>query len=254
MTMNKQLTTEQAMRYSRQILLNGFDLDKQELLINSKVLIVGLGGLGCAASQYLVASGVGVLTLIDDDVVETTNLQRQVLHDESSIGEQKVVSAARALRRLNAKVQLELLTTRQTESELALLVSQHNIVVDCTDNLITRNLINQVCYQAMVPLVTGAAIRMEGQVMCIVPNKHSACYACISHYFAEQNLTCVDSGVMSPVVGIIGSMQALEAIKILTDYGQPAINTLKLFDAMSAQWQDFTLKPRLDCEVCCSNS
>lgn len=250
--MSTKLTTEQAMRYSRQILLKGFDLEKQEALLASKVLVIGLGGLGCAAAQYLVASGVGSLTLIDDDIVETTNLQRQVLHDEKSIGQQKVTSAATALRRLNANVNLDLLAQRQTGSQLTLLVNKHQLVLDCTDNLDSRNLINQACYQTNIPLVTGAAIRMEGQIMSVLPGKHSACYACVSHFFGEQNLTCVDSGVMSPVVGIIGAMQALEAIKILANYGQAQINTLKMFDAMTSKWQDFTVNSRADCDICSS--
>lgn len=246
----KDLTTEQAMRYSRQILLSGFDLDKQEILVNSKVLVIGLGGLGCAACQYLAASGVGTMTLVDDDIVETTNLQRQILHDEQSIGQQKVDSAASALTRLNANITLNLLSQRQSESQLHTLIASHDIVLDCTDNLPTRNLLNQVCYRTLTPLVSGAAIRMEGQVFCVVPSRHSACYACFSHYFGEQNLSCVESGVMSPVVGIIGSMQSLEAIKILTNYGEIPINQLLLFDAMSSSWQRFNVLPRADCAIC----
>lgn len=246
----KELTTAQAMRYSRQILLSGFDLDKQEILVNSKVLVIGVGGLGCAACQYLAASGVGTMTLVDDDIVETTNLQRQVLHDEQSIGQRKVDSAAAALKRLNADIRLNLLSQRQTELQLHALVSNHDIVLDCTDNLATRNLLNQVCYGSLTPLVSGAAIRMEGQVFCVVPAEHSACYACFSHYFGEQNLSCVEAGVMSPVVGIIGSMQSLEAIKILTNYGEIPVNKLQLFDAMSSSWQRFNVLPRSDCSIC----
>lgn len=249
----KDLTTEQAMRYSRQILLSGFDLDKQEVLVNSKVLVIGMGGLGCAASQYLAASGVGTMTLVDDDVVETTNLQRQILHAEQSIGQLKVDSAAAALKRLNADIALDLKSFRQTESQLQTLVAAHDIVLDCSDNLSTRNLLNQVCYGNQVPLVSGAAIRMEGQVFCVVPSENSACYACVSHYFGEQNLSCVESGVMSPVVGIIGSMQSLEAIKILTNYGEIPLNQILLFDAMCSDWQRFKVLRRTDCSIC-SNS
>ena len=248
--MLKSLSTAEAMRYSRHILLSGFDLDKQEVLCNSHALIIGLGGLGCAASQYLVASGIGSLTLIDDDKVETTNLQRQVLHQESSIGELKVDSAASALRRLNTGVRLSTLDTRQSESQLHSLLLRHDIVLDCSDNIGTRNLLNRVCYGANKPLVSGAAIRMEGQVFCVVPAKKSACYACISHLFGEHQISCMDSGVMSPVVGIIGAMQALEAIKLLTNYGKPPVNTLQLFDANTSQWQSFTVPQRHNCEVC----
>ena len=248
--MPEQLTTAQAMRYSRQILLSGFDLDKQEMLCSSKAMIIGVGGLGCAASQYLVASGIGSLTLVDDDKVETTNLQRQVLHHESALGDLKVNSAASALRNLNAGVNLTTLNERQSASQLYNLVPEHDIVLDCSDNLATRNLLNTVCYATATPLVSGAAIRMEGQVFCVVPTKKSACYACISHLFGEQQLSCMESGVMSPLVGIIGSMQALEAIKLMTDYGEPTINTLQLFDAKTSNWQRFNVKKHPKCEVC----
>jgi adenylyltransferase/sulfurtransferase len=246
----KKLSTAQAMRYSRHVMLSGFDLDKQEILINSRVLVIGVGGLGCAACQYLAASGVGSLTLVDDDIVETTNLQRQVLHTERSIGELKVNSAATSLRRINSDVNLTLLSQRQSEAELEALVKSHDLILDCTDNLSTRNLVNNVCYRQLKPLVSGAAIRMEGQVFCIDPIKQSACYACISHTFGEQNLSCVESGVMSPVVGVIGSMQALEAIKMLANYGEPPINQLQLFDAMHSGWQCFKVIARPECPVC----
>lgn len=246
----KPISTEQAMRYSRQILLSGFDLDKQEILINSRVLVIGIGGLGCAVCQYLVASGIGHLTLVDDDVVETTNLQRQVLHDESSIGQRKVDSAANALKRLNASVSLTLLHQRQSEAELNELIMQHDIVVDCTDNLETRNGLNKACYENEVSLVSGAAIRMEGQVFCVLPKQQSACYGCISAFFGEQQLSCVESGVMSPVVGIIGSVQALETIKILTGYGEGQANKLQIFDAFTSEWRSLNVKPNPSCSVC----
>ncbi len=248
--MSSELSTKQAMRYSRQILLADFDLEKQELLLNSSALIIGTGGLGCAASQYLVASGIGAVTLIDDDNVELTNLQRQVLHTEQSIGLPKVDSAARALSQINSDVQISTLGTRQTETQLNALVAKHDIVLDCTDNLKSRNLINQVCYQQNTPLVSGAAIRMEGQVFSVIPNQNTACYACISQFFGEQNLSCVESGVMSPIVGIIGATQALEAIKIVTQYGSVSINRLQLFDAMSGSWHQLKVDRQSDCLVC----
>lgn len=248
--MDSALSTKQAMRYSRQIVLADFDLDKQERLLNSKVLMVGVGGLGCAASQYLVASGIGAVTLVDDDTVELTNLQRQVLHTEQTVGRPKVESAAQALSRINNDVQLTQIATRQTEAQLKTLVAQHDIVLDCTDNLHTRNLINQVCYQQRIALVSGAAIRMEGQLFSVIPQQESACYACISRFFGEQNLSCMESGVMSPVVGIIGASQALEAIKILTQYGTNLTNRLQLFDAMNSSWQTLNVLKQPDCGVC----
>lgn len=246
----KEITTEQAMRYSRQIMLNGFDLEKQEALMQSRALIIGLGGLGCAASQYLVASGLGSVTLVDDDKVENTNLQRQILHGESSIGSLKVDSAYLSLSKLNSQVDIIRIAQRQNKKQLLCLMQEHDIVLDCSDNLTTRNLLNEVSYKSKIPLISGAAIRMEGQLFCVNPNDQSACYACVSQFFGEQPLSCVDSGVMSPLVGIIGSMQALEAIKMLTHFGESPTNKLMVFDAMSSCWQSFNVNPRKECYVC----
>jgi adenylyltransferase/sulfurtransferase len=253
MPKNKTLTTQQALRYSRQILLSGFDLDKQEALMSSNALIIGMGGLGCAASQYLVAAGIGEITIVDDDVVETTNLQRQILHFEDSIGSKKVDSAKRTLNQINHYVTINTIEARLSQSSLAEQIKQHDIVLDCCDNIATRNAINKACYETNIPLVSGAAIRMEGQIFCVVPALKSACYKCVSHYFGEQNLSCVESGVMSPVVGVIGSMQANEAIKLLTHYGEPAINRLQMFDAMASIWESFTVNSLEACPVCSHN-
>jgi adenylyltransferase/sulfurtransferase len=247
---NKTLTTPQALRYSRQILLAGFDLEKQEILMNSSILIIGVGGLGCAAAQYLVASGVGCVTIVDDDTVESTNLQRQVLHFESSIGDKKVDSAARTLRSINHFVKIQTIDERLPPEKLKNVIKDHDLVLDCSDNLTTRNLLNTLCYQQEIPLVSGAAIRMEGQLFCVIPKRKTACYECISHFFGEQNLSCVESGVMSPVVGIIGASQANEAIKILSNYGTASVNTLQIFDAMESHWESFIVKPLENCKTC----
>ena len=247
---SKQLTTEQAMRYNRQIVLPNFDLDKQEILLNAKVLIVGVGGLGCAAAQYLVAAGIGEMTLIDDDNVEKTNLQRQVLHGEADIGVNKCVSAKTSLEQINSDIKINIIQKRLEIDDYFELIQPFDMVLDCTDNLASRNILNQACYQSGKALVSGAAIRMEGQLMSIVPQQNSACYACISAYFGEQNLSCVESGVMSPVVGIIGAMQALEAIKVLCHYGESHINKLMMFDGMTSTWQRFKVSKKIDCEVC----
>ena len=244
------LTTEQAMRYNRQIVLPNFDLDKQEILLNAKVLIVGVGGLGCAAAQYLVAAGVGEITLIDDDNVEKTNLQRQVLHGESDVGTNKCVSAKASLEQLNSTIKINVVQKRLESDDYLKLSQPLDMVLDCTDNLASRNILNQACYLSGTALVSGAAIRMEGQLMSIVPQQNSACYACISAYFGEQNLSCVELGVMSPVVGIIGAMQALEAIKVLCHYGQSNINKLMMFDAMTSTWQTFKVPKKVNCAVC----
>ena len=244
------LTTEQAMRYNRQIVLPNFDLDKQEILLNAKVLIVGVGGLGCAAAQYLVATGIGEITLIDNDKVEKSNLQRQVLHSEGDVGVNKCVSAKASLEQLNSDIKINVIQKRLEYDDYLDLIEPLDLVLDCTDNLVSRNMLNQVCYQSGTSLISGAAIRMEGQLMCIVPRENSACYACISAYFGEQNLSCVESGVMSPVVGIIGAMQALEAIKVLCNYGKSNVNKLVMFDGMTSSWQSFKTRKNASCSVC----
>ena len=249
----KSLTTEQAMRYNRQIVLPKFDLDKQEILLNAKVLVVGVGGLGCAAAQYLVAGGLGELTLVDDDNVDKSNLQRQILHGEADVGVNKCLSAKASLQQLNSDIKIETIQKRLALKDYFNLLQSFDLVLDCTDNLASRNTLNQACYQSATPLVSGAAIRMEGQLMSIVPKQNSACYACISDYFGEQNLSCVESGVMSPIVGIIGAMQALEAIKVLCSYGQVAVNKLMMFDGMSGNWQTYKVSKKVNCKVCGSD-
>lgn len=246
----KSLTTQQAMRYSRQIMLAGFDLDKQEALLNSNVLLIGLGGLGCAAAQYLVAAGIGHITLVDDDFVEHSNLQRQVLHTEQDIRVNKAVSAQQSLLALNSACEIKVIQQRLSDEQLNELARQHHTIVDCCDNLQTRNQLNQASVKTKTPLVSGAAIRMEGQVCTFIPSDVNACYACLSTLFSEQTLTCVEAGVMSPVVGIIGSMQALETIKVLTQFKQTLTNKLQIFDASNSQWQLLNIAKNPICKVC----
>ncbi|MFA3790022.1 molybdopterin-synthase adenylyltransferase MoeB [Aliiglaciecola sp. SL4] len=246
----RQLTHEQAMRYSRQVMLPGFDLDKQELLLTKKVLLIGVGGLGCAAAQYMVASGIAAITLVDDDIVEHSNLQRQILHTESDIGVKKCESAKQKLALINSQTTIKTIGQRLDDNHLAQVLTEHHIVLDCSDNLATRNQLNLACLQKNVPLVSGAAIRMEGQVFSMQPQNKDACYGCLSRFFGEQQLSCVDAGVLSPVVGVIGAMQALEAIKILVNFGQSLSNKLMLFDAMTMQWQSFKVNKHVDCPIC----
>lgn len=248
--MKKTLTTEQALRYNRQITLPNFDLDGQETLLNGNILVVGLGGLGCAASQYLVAAGLGQITLMDDDEVDKTNLQRQVLHSETNVGINKCLSAKQALTRLNSATQINCLAKRLDQTTDMTFLFPFDLVLDCTDNLTTRNLLNAACYGAKIPLISGAAIRMEGHILCISPTDHSACYSCLSQFFGEQSLTCVEAGVMSPLVGIIGAMQALQAIKLLSNYGDKGLNTLHTFDATTLHWQRFKVSKNDNCKVC----
>ncbi|MDU0355502.1 molybdopterin-synthase adenylyltransferase MoeB [Paraglaciecola aquimarina] len=248
--MSEVLTTQQALRYNRQISLAGFDLDKQEKLLNSRVLLFGVGGLGCAAAQYLVAAGVGNLILVDDDLVDYSNLQRQVLHGEHDVGRAKCDSAEQSLKALNSECNIQTIKQRLEQNELPSILATTDVIVDCTDNLATRDQLNRASVTHNIPLISGAAIRMEGQVASFVPSAENACYHCLSVLFAEQQLSCVEAGIMSPVVGIIGSMQALETIKVLADFAQPLVNTLMMFDGNTSQWQRFKIPKNKKCSVC----
>jgi adenylyltransferase/sulfurtransferase len=245
-----ELSPEQAMRYSRQLMLPALDFRGQEALLASKVLLIGMGGLGCAAAPYLVASGIGSITLVDDDTIDRSNLQRQILYREADIGQSKVLQAAASLRQLNSEIEMQALQQRLSADNLAVLVPQFSLVLDCTDNLTTRNAINAACVKAKVPLVSGAAIRLEGQVASFSMQGESACYHCLSQMFGEQQLTCMEAGILSPVVGIVGTMQALEAIKILGKIGTPLYGKLQFFDALTGQWRQFGLSKDPNCTVC----
>ena len=244
------LTDQEMLRYNRQIILRNFDFDGQERLKESSILIIGAGGLGCASSQYLAAAGIGKITLIDDDTVELSNLQRQVLHCDETIGEEKVTSAKMALNRINPHCQIDTFDKRLSDDELRSLIASHDLVLDGTDNVDTRNQLNRLCFESKTPLVSGAAIRMEGQVSVYTYQDNEPCYQCLSSLFGQQALTCVEAGVMSPVVGIIGATQALEAIKVLANYGQPLTSKLLMLDALSMSWREMKLMKHASCSVC----
>ncbi len=193
--------------------------DGRERLKAARVLVVGLGGLGCAAAQYLAAAGVGQLTLLDFDTVSLSNLQRQTLHSDATLGQPKVDSAREALARINPHVRLVPLNALLDETALAAQIADHDLVLDCTDNVDIRNQLNVGCFQHKTPLVSGAAIRMEGQISVFTYQDGEPCYRCLSRLFGENALTCVEAGVMAPLVGTIGSLQAMEAIKLLSGYG-----------------------------------
>ncbi len=250
LTKPAELTAQQALRYSRQLMLPAMDFRGQEALLASKVLLIGMGGLGCAAAPYIVASGVGSITLVDDDNIDRSNLQRQILYREADIGLSKVQQAAATLRQLNTEIDISALHQRLSADHLMTLVPQYSLVLDCTDNLATRNAINAACVTAKVPLVSGAAIRFEGQVASFSMQGDSACYHCLSQLFGEQQLTCMEAGILSPVVGVIGSMQALEAVKILAGVGTPQYGKLQLFDGLTSQWRQFSLNKDPLCSVC----
>ncbi len=245
------LNDSEMLRYNRQIILKSFDFDGQEALKQASVLILGAGGLGCASSQYLATAGVGKITLIDDDKVELSNLQRQVLHHDADIGKLKVDSAAEALKELNPELQVNTIDKRLSDDDLQKLIQSHDLVLDASDNVDTRNQLNRLCYHSKTPLVSGAAIRMEGQVSVFTyQDEQEPCYQCLSALFGSNALSCVEAGVMAPVVGIIGAVQAMEAIKVIAKLGKPIQGKILMLDAMSMSWREMKLMKQPNCPTC----
>lgn len=245
-----ELSDQEMMRYNRQIILRGFDFEGQEALKDARILVVGVGGLGCAATQYLAGAGVGHLTLLDFDTVSVSNLQRQTLHSDATVGQPKVLSARDALARINPYIAITPVNALLDESEIHTLITEHDLVLDCTDNVSIRNQLNAGCFAARIPLVSGAAIRMEGQITVFTYQEGEPCYRCLSRLFGENALTCVEAGVMAPLIGVIGSLQAMEAIKLLANYGKPASGKIVMYDAMTCQFREMKLMRNPTCEVC----
>lgn len=245
-----ELSDAETLRYNRQITLRGFDFDGQEKLKSSRALVVGLGGLGCSVSQYLAAAGVGHLTLLDFDTVSLSNLQRQILHFTADIDSLKVDSAAEKLGQINPHVSLTRLPRQLDDTALDQVIAEHDIVLDCTDNVAIRQQLNRACYQHKVPLVSGAAIRMEGQITVFTYEPETPCYLCLSRLFGETSLTCAEAGVMAPLVGVIGSLQAMEAIKVLCHFGSAPVGKIVMYDAMTCQFRQMTLTAYAGCQVC----
>ncbi|MGV3346581.1 molybdopterin-synthase adenylyltransferase MoeB [Enterobacteriaceae bacterium LUAb1] len=245
-----ELSNDEMLRYNRQIVLRGFDFSGQEKLKSSRVLIVGLGGLGCAAAPYLAAAGCGSLTLLDVDVVSLSNLQRQILHTDSTISLPKVDSAKSRLAALNPHIQLHTINTQLDDNALAKQIAAHDVVADCCDNVPTREQLNRLCFKAKIPLVSGAAIRMEGQLSVFTWQEGEPCYRCISRLFGPQTLSCAETGVMAPLVGVIGALQAMETLRVLTQYGAPVRGKLLMYDAMTLQFRELNVARDPLCEVC----
>jgi molybdopterin/thiamine biosynthesis adenylyltransferase len=245
------LSDEQLLRYNRQIMLHDFDVAGQERLLQATVLVVGLGGLGCPAALYLAASGVGRLLLADGDRVELGNLQRQIAHGNADIGINKAASVAAAIGALNPGVELEVIPQQLTEEALPALMSRVDLVVDATDNYPVRFALNRACIAAAVPLVSAAAVRSEGQITVFDPTRGGPCYRCLYPLTGEDTaLSCSESGVLAPVVGILGSMQALEALKVLAGFGEPLLGKLLLLDLRNMDIRQLSLPVRADCPDC----
>lgn len=246
------MNDEQLLRYSRQILLPQIEYEGQEKLTQSHALIVGAGGLGSPVALYLASSGVGQLTICDFDAVDLTNLQRQVLHTTAAIGLNKALSAQKTLLALNPEITVNAVCKRATECELHDLVAKADVVLDCSDNFATRYLLNKLCVQLKKPLVSGAGLGFEGQVTVYdMRSATSPCYHCLFPDNGEDtDLRCATNGVFAPLVGMIGTTQAAEALKLLMNIGESLQGRLLLLDALAMEWRTIKLGKDPACSVC----
>jgi molybdopterin/thiamine biosynthesis adenylyltransferase len=242
----------QLLRYSRHILLDDIGVEGQQRLLDSHALILGAGGLGSPVALYLAASGVGRITLVDDDQVDLTNLQRQIAHTTTRVGQAKVDSAREAMLSLNPQIQVRALQQRADENALLGLVADADVVIDCCDNFATRHAVNRACVAHAVPLVSGAVIRMDGQLTTYdTRDAESPCYACLfPPDDAPEEVRCATMGVLAPLVGVIGTLQATEAVKLLTGVGRSLAGRLQLLDGRSLEWTEMRLRRQAHCPVC----
>ena len=246
------MNDEQLLRYSRHILLDEIGVEAQQRLLDSTVLIVGAGGLGSPAGLYLAAAGIGRIILVDDDAVDLTNLQRQILHRQDRIGEAKAESGRRTMLELNPGIRIEPVVERVDEDRLAALVRRADVVLDCCDNFPTRQAVNRACVRFAVPLVSGAAIRFDGQLAVYDTRRaDSPCYHCLFPDGKDiDEVRCATMGVFAPLTGIIGTAQAAEALKLAGGFGEPAIGRLLLLDALRMHWHEIRVPRDPGCAVC----
>ncbi len=250
------MNDNQLLRYSRHILLDQIGIAGQDKLLASHALIIGAGGLGSPVALYLAASGVGHITLADDDVVELTNLQRQIAHDMASLGVNKAESAAQRIRAMNPEIRISAIKQRLQGDALDTAIAAADVVLDCSDNFPTRHAVNRACVKHRKPLVSGAAVRFDGQIAVFDLRQASApCYACLfPEHASDAEMRCAEFGVFAPLVGVVGSIQAMEALKLLIGTGESLSGRLLLHQALSADWRSLRLKKDAGCEVCGSLS
>lgn len=242
---------DELLRYSRQIMLPGFDIAGQEKLRSARVAVIGAGGLGSPVCLYLAAAGVGHLVIVDHDSVDLSNLQRQIAHRTADIGRPKAQSAADACRAINHLTRVEPLVAHADEKFLKELLVRVDCVVDCCDNFSTRILVNRLCRRARVPLVSGAAIRLEGQLAVFdFAHETAPCYACLYGEAGADEAGCVRNGVLAPLVGVVGSLQALAAIRLLTGLGSSSHGRLLVFDGLRNEWRTLKIGADPSCPVC----
>jgi len=249
------MNDDQLRRYSRHLLLPEIDLEGQDSLLRARVLLVGLGGLGSPIAMYLAASGIGTLVLCDDDVVELSNLQRQILHQTADLGRNKTLSAADTVHALNPDVQTIIISSKLAGERLHTEVKKADLVIDATDNFPTRHALNAACVTLKTPLISGAVIRMVGQVTSFrFDLSPSPCYHCLYPDQGDVQETCAQTGVLAPLAGVIGSLQAVEAIKVLVGIGDSLRGRLLQIDARNMAWRVSALKPDPTCPVCSPES
>lgn len=249
------MNDDNLLRYSRQIMLPEIDVAGQQRLLDARILIIGLGGLGCPAAMYLASAGVGHLVLADFDTVELSNLQRQIAHTTDRIGMSKVESAGVALAALNPETQVTCIAEKMSEEELEREIIAADVVLDCTDNFTIRFMVNKLCVNNTTPLVSGAAIRLEGQIMVYDPKLESSpCYQCLYENADEGALNCAENGVAAPVVGVIGCVQAIEAMKLVAEFGESLAGYLLVFDAKYLDWRKLKLLKNPNCSTCGATS
>ena len=245
------MNDQQLLRYSRQIMLPQVDIEGQQKLLDSKALIIGAGGLGSPASIYLAAAGVGQITIYDDDEVDLSNLQRQIAHHTDDIGTDKVISTQQTLKNINPDTKVVAVKQRLEADQLKKEVINADVVLDCCDNFTTRFAVNAACVEHKTPLVSGAAIRFEGQVAVFTPGRaDSPCYNCLYADNGEEMQNCATNGVIAPVTGIIGSIQAMEAMKLIMGIGETLTGRLLLLDGLSMQWNEMKLRRNSLCPTC----
>jgi molybdopterin-synthase adenylyltransferase len=253
----------QLLRYSRHILLDEIGIEGQQRLLAGRALVIGAGGLGSPAAMYLASAGVGHITIIDDDQVDLTNLQRQIAHNTARVGQAKAESARQTLLAINPGIEVVALVERADAARLAALVGQADVVLDCTDNFATRHAVNRACVAHRVPLVSGAAIRFDAQISVFDPRGHDGdgpagqagaalpCYSCL---FPEdqrfEDVACSTMGVFAPLVGVVGAMQAAEALKLLMGIGEPLSGRLLLLDGLRMEWTSIKIARNDACPVC----
>lgn len=244
------MNDDQLLRYSRQILLPQVGMEGQQALLDAHVTVIGMGGLGAPAAIYLAAGGVGRLTLVDFDAVDLSNLQRQIVHTTADVGRPKVESARDALAALNPEVEIATVQERLDRDGLAALAERSDLLVDACDNFETRFLLNEVCHATKTPLVSGAVIRLEGQVSVFTHDGTGPCYRCLYREEGGVAESCSENGILAPVAGLIGCTEAVEAMKLLLGLGEPLSGRLLILDAVVMEWRTLKLARDPDCAVC----